>query len=108
MGTIQHHVILITCYYSNVMAKWLKAHEIFEDAIISEVQGPTENYYYSFAIYLDGSKEWWPDSDSGDTRRERFIACLEDVDWCEVEYGELGYTARGKENEREETTTISD
>ncbi len=50
------------------------------------------NSYISFLIAPDGSKEGWPDSDTGDAAREHWKAMLRGndeiyVDWAHVNFG---------------------
>src|SRR5438309_3428786 len=66
-------------------------------ACVSQIQQSAVNSYWSFAIFPDGSKEFWPDSDESDKRRAEFIAWIkaqayEDGSspyaWAEVQYGD--------------------
>lgn len=97
MGHMRHHAILVTTYSKeNCEVAHTVAKMICGD-LVSEINGEQVNGYCSFAIFPDGSKEGWEDSDKGDTNRERFIAWLErrraDDDapwyaWVEVQYGD--------------------
>lgn len=97
MGTIQHHAILVTGMEEHVSQARDIALSIFPDEQVSLVSGPVTNHFCSFAVFPDGSKEWWPESDRGNEQREKFISWLKEylwVSWVEVGYGELGYDTR--------------
>ena len=96
MGFISHDAILVTSFDKKLARKARKqAIEIF-GTIVSEVHESIMNSYHSFAVFPDGSKEGWEDSDRGDANRAQFIAWLEaqryndrstPYDWVEVQYG---------------------
>jgi len=96
MGYMRHHAIIVTSFGED----WLvpahqKATAIFP--IVSPILESGMNYYLSFLIPCDGSKEGWSASDEGDERRDRFINWLRDQEyddgsscltWAEVQYGD--------------------
>jgi len=64
-------------------------------AVSEIVESPAD--VCSFAVFPDGSKEGWPESNEGDTKREMFRAYLNrqrwrdgssPLDWAEVQYGD--------------------
>jgi len=107
MGYIRHHGILVTGTYGEWAEKAHKEAVRIRDEIgtgifgpcvaISELAGPMVNDTWSFAVFPDGSKEGWGESDAGDSFRERFMAWLrgqmyEDgsspLGWVVVQYGD--------------------
>lgn len=96
MGTIQHHAIIVTGFNDTNMAKARrKALKIFYPEDVSEIVGNGMNGYASFFVGPDGSKEGWDDSNTGDERRQKFIAAaskLGGLKVVEVSYGECGQT----------------
>jgi hypothetical protein len=97
MGYMRHHAILITTFSEeDIKSAHEKAVEIFGDTV-SEVRESKINGYRSFAVFPDGSKEGWTDSDAGDSQRAQFVAWLNEhryednstsYDWVEVQYGD--------------------
>lgn len=100
MGYMRHHGFLVTTHNEKIAEKaHAKAVEIFGH-LVSEVRESKMNGYQSFsafAVYPDGSKEGWGDSNEGDKNRATFKAWLnmnryEDgstpIDWVEVQYGD--------------------
>lgn len=100
MGYMVHHAILVTTFDEQAAkVAHKKASEIF-DRLVSGITGISEslvNGYHSFAIFPDGSKDGWEDSDEGDEHRAAFVAWLETqqyedrssrYDWVEVQYGD--------------------
>ncbi len=92
MGYMQHHAILVTTYRQSLaeMAR-AKAQEIFGEEFSTLVSEPVTNGYHSFAIFPDGSKEGWQDSDQGERYRADFISWLKAHDeygWVLVQYGD--------------------
>lgn len=71
MGYVRHDAILVTSMFEEHIAK---AHEsaklIF--TTVSDLLPSRMNGYHSFLVPPDGSKEGWPDSDAGDSRRADF------------------------------------
>jgi hypothetical protein len=97
MGTIHHHAIVVTGWDDSLDKAHKAASEIFR--WVSPISPEVTNGYRSFFIPPDGSKEWWNESEEGNTRRLAFMRLLEvNQDWyveaVEVGYGELGYTCR--------------
>ncbi len=106
MGYMCHHAIIVTTSnQEGAKVAHEKAVEIFQAPFghfkrtcpVSEILASPVNGYYTFLIPPDGSKEGWSDSDTGDERREQFIAWLnsqryEDnsspYDWAEIQYGD--------------------
>lgn len=95
MGYLVHHAIVVTG------SRWDDDMPSIDDArvaavdcgcLASAVVGPAVNAYYSFFVAPDGSKEGWEESDTGDARREAFIAWLRQheeegwFDWAEVRF----------------------
>lgn len=101
MGYIKHHAIIVTGWEQDRIG-WI-IHEA--SRLKMRVIGPSReviNGYISVLVCPDGSKEGWPDSDSGDNARAQFKAWLnaqryEDgsspLEWVEVAYGSDDGTA---------------
>lgn len=99
MGYTRHHAILVTTFYEPyIQEAHRSAVEIFGH-LVSEINFSRINGFCSFAVFPDGSKEGWPDSDQGDANRERFKAWLNahqyengsspyDWVWVEMQYGD--------------------
>jgi hypothetical protein len=94
MGWIRHHGIVVTSWDKDLIEKahW-EARERFD--AVTEIVDSGINYYRTFLIPPDGSKEGWDDSDAGDARRADYIAWLrslahEDgsssIDWLEYQH----------------------
>src|SRR5690348_8955042 len=97
MGWIVHHAIVVTTYSDEAIgAAYRQAQQIFP--VVSPPVESEINGYWSLFIPPDGSKEGWPDSDLGDTRREQFATWIRNqageddanvFDMIEVAYGEV-------------------
>ena len=98
MGWQVHHAIVVTSWDEKLLAEaHTKASEIFPQEQVLPVSGESMNGYCSFMVAPDGSKEGWPQSDTGDARRQAFKAWLKtqeyedgssSLDAVEVAYGE--------------------
>ena len=103
MGYIKHHSIIVTAYKDDVAKVHAKAVEIF-GTLVSNIVKSKKNYYESFFIAPDGSKEGWDDSDRGDEAREDFInwadnqTGIDDDDSLSFEWVEVSYDEEGKTN----------
>jgi hypothetical protein len=99
MGTMRHHGMLVTTLNEDLAKRaHAKAVELFGD-LVSEMKESKVNGYMSFAVFAifpDGSKEGWGDSDEGDANRAKFKAWLQaplyedgysPFDWVDVQYG---------------------
>ena len=91
MGYTVHHTIIVTSWDDD---RIVRAHDFAnacfsELAPVSAIYRTSLNGYSSFAIFTDGSKEGWPDSDAGDKARAVFRGLAEKlgVDVAEVRYG---------------------
>lgn len=74
MGWILHQAIVVTTFdKQRVKAAHEEAKRIFNGYVTEVIISPV-NFYYSFLIPPDGSKDGWPDSDQGDERRAEFGA----------------------------------
>jgi len=96
MGYMRHHAILVSTYLrGNLRRARAEAKSLglrYTDIVESRL-----NNVVTFAVVPDGSKEGWPDSDAGDTARDKFIAWLDQqryedgsswFEWAEVQYGD--------------------
>lgn len=97
MGTMHHHALIVTSWDNDLIAD---AHRVASGAsphvtpvIVTDVNGQA-----SFAVLPDGSKEFWPESDLGDSARASIIKWLNDqayeggsnrIQWAEVSFGDL-------------------
>lgn len=97
MGYTRHHAILVSSPFSDTYDAHKKALAVFGGhGAVSPVHAAEMNNVSSFAVFPDGSKEGWLDSDQGDERRRSFIdylkstACADGsyLDWVEVSYGD--------------------
>lgn len=100
MGLIQHHAIVVTA--SHVRIEDARAAAEVAGLSVSGLSPLTVNgyrSYRSFAVFPDGSKEGWGESEEGDAARAKFVAWLEakryedgssPYGWAEVSFGELG------------------
>lgn len=105
MGYMCHHMIVVTTFDEDlIQLAHEKAAEIFgrpnhhgQIVGVTPIMKSPVNFYYSFFVPTDGSKEGWGDSDQGDQHRDEFIAWLESqryedqsspYDWAEVQYGD--------------------
>ena len=96
MGYMRHHAIVVTTYSaSHIADAHVKATALGLNP--TPIQESAINTYVSFAVLPDGSKEGWDESDTGDTRRDAFIAWMNaqrfsdgssPLDWAEVQYGD--------------------
>jgi len=89
---MSHHAILVTSWKGeHIEEAHEKARELF-NKMVSEISPEVINHYRSFAIFPDGSKEGWLESEQGDELRERFISWLKEANlylsWVEVQYGD--------------------
>lgn len=97
MGYMRHHAIVVTDGgYGDHIELAEEAATAHGCAVSPIVKSPT-NGYRSFLVATDGSKEGWPESDTGDERRAAFLAWLETtryedgscpLRWVEVQYGD--------------------
>lgn len=94
MGTMKHHVIVVTSWNAPLLAK---AHAEAErlGCKASPLVPSAVNRYASFLIAPDGSNEGWEASDAGDARRSAFIQWAREqreedggnaLEWVEVAY----------------------
>lgn len=91
MGYMRHDAIIVT--------SWNAAHlDLARDKavglglLVSPVIDSRLNGYASFLIAPDGSKEGWPESDTGDASREAWKLWAREnseiyVDWAHVNFG---------------------
>lgn len=97
MGHTRHHAILVTTFLKEqIDMAHQTARDIFPTSV-SEINASPTNCFYSFAVFPDGSKEGWEDSDKGDVNRKVFTDWLDSqryedsstsLDWIEVQYGD--------------------
>lgn len=102
MGYMRHHAIVVTgSDYPAAEAALTAAHDFAErngGTVSPIVASPTNGYgYQSFAVFPDGSKEGWEDSDLGDARRAALVKFMDTfryadgsgpLRWVEVQYGD--------------------
>lgn len=84
MGLMQHHAIIVTGREEHVSLAHTYACGL--DALVSPVSATGVNGTQSFAIWPDGSKEGWRESDGGDDARASMVSFLES----------LRYASRGR------------
>jgi hypothetical protein len=105
MGYMVHHMIVVTTWDEALIQQAHdKACEIFQvpnhfgkHVQVTPIMQSPVNDYYTFFVPPDGSKEGWGDSDHGDSRRDQFVAWLNEqryddnsspLKWAEVQYGD--------------------
>lgn len=103
MGYMRHHAIVVTGCDDLPSRPGLmseahkKATGLFNGAMVSMLSIPTTNSYQSFAVFPDGSKEGWFESEDGNKARNTFIKFLKSLqyydrssplDWVEVQFGD--------------------
>ena len=98
MGYMRHHAIIVTSERTPpIVNAVVKAVEIFGPALVTPLTVAVINNSRSFMVAPDGSKEGWPESDQGDSQRDRFIQYLRStyhddgsssLDWVEVQFGD--------------------
>lgn len=95
MGYMKHHSISVSSSIE-LSSVHEKAIEIFGD-LVSPIIESKLNGYKSFFIAPDGSKEYWPDSELYDNKRNILIEYIEglkyedgsnSVRYCEYVWGE--------------------
>ena len=78
MGYMRHHGIMITSFQKHSIEdahNW--AMEDFEGvAPVSHLESTECNGYWYFAVFPDGSKEGWAESERGDNAREKFTSII--------------------------------
>lgn len=97
MGYERHHAIVVSARTAGqIDAAHAEALRVFDDRVSGIMASPV-NGVRSFFIPPDGSKEGWPESETGDQQREEFVAWLDaqrygdgssPYKWVEVQYGD--------------------
>lgn len=96
MGTITHHVIVITSHSQEAINRAYRKFNFMDFVQVSAPSVSFVNAYWTMIIFPDGSKNDWPASDSGDASRSAIVEWLkcqrnEDgsspYEWFEAEYG---------------------
>ena len=99
MGTFRHHAVIVTGRSGEpgpIQRAYFAAIDAFEgfengrpgtSVVGGIIMGG--NYFGSFLVAPDGSKEGWETSNDGDSRRARLVEALrgKDVDFVEIEFG---------------------
>lgn len=98
MGYMCHHAIIVTSWEPERIERAREvALDTFPHSMVSSLSGKMMNYVHSFAIFPDGSKEGWEESNLGDSRRVTFIEWLDGqrhedgsskLDWVEVQFAD--------------------
>lgn len=92
MGYMMHHCIVVTGFKEDwIQEAHAKAVEIFGETQITNIVDSVANFYLSFMVGTDGSKEGWSESEKGDQQRRDFIAYLKNEAkdrfyWAEIQY----------------------
>lgn len=98
MGIIHHHAMIITGHGQHPRLADARAFAVSLGMLVSEIGESSINSYAHFAVFPDGSKEGWEESEVGDQQRaslRQWIASQPEpsrLRWVEVSYGELGPT----------------
>jgi len=97
MGYMRHRAMIVTSWNrEDILIAHKRAVEIYHRKnMISDVCPVQVNGYSSFAIFPDGSKLGWEDSDRSNSDRHNFIYWLRCqagqnkwFDWVEVQFGD--------------------
>lgn len=98
MSFMKHHAIIVTSVMDSMINEIHKeAKMIFDEKLVSEIITSNVNGYKSFFVAPDGSKEEWPESAAGDTKRKLFTDAIEkrnhpdgsnSIKFVEVYYGD--------------------
>lgn len=88
MGYIKHHAIIVTSWDDQQIDKAKKVADNI-GLLVTNVVTDNINGYSTFLICPDGSKEGWPESETGDKMRNDFldtIKAFSNIEWVEVSY----------------------
>lgn len=91
MGYTRHHAILVTSFGEiDIKKAHSYAETLFDVEMVSAIASSPVNFYWSFVVFPDGSKEYWPDSDRFDELRKKFVEYLKDkyLYFAHVQYGD--------------------
>lgn len=104
MGYMRHHAIIVTAvgaFEDAVREAWAMVEQAAHNHNCPEILSPLSevvtNGARSFALFPDGSKEGWPESDSGDSLRDEVVRILEGfryedgsspLAWVEVQFAD--------------------
>lgn len=88
LGYTVHHAIIVTGRDRERVNR-LRLCALDLDACVSELAQAPVNAYWSFAVFPDGSKEGWSESDRGDERRRNIVKAATEagMDFVEVCFG---------------------
>jgi hypothetical protein len=96
MGYMRHHAIIVTGSYGDYLLRaHLQARRL--EMKVSDIVKSSINGFESFFVAPDGSKEGWPESDTGDIARDALIDFLQSMrygdggsplSWALVQYGD--------------------
>lgn len=103
MGLFIHHAFIIS-HDDKDKVNLARDYAISLDFIVTNVINSKINPLYSFLISPDGSKEFWPESDEFDEKRELMIKFLKNklMEWVLVEYGECQSKLINSSHEQED------
>ena len=98
MGYFIHHGMMLHSWMESAIKE---SHEtslsLFQSCQVADIATTAINGRFSFAIYPDGSKEGWLDSDKGDKARLEFNKWLHEayhkgtyIEWVEFSFGDEG------------------
>lgn len=76
MGWIRHHGIVVTTWDRAILER---AHKVASESFgtVTPIVESSINSFYTFLVGPDGSKEGWPDSEMGNTKRDAFIQWMD-------------------------------
>ena len=98
MGIIHHHAMIITGHGRHPRLADARQFAVSLGMLVSEIGESSINDYAHFAVFPDGSKEGWEESEVGDQHRSslrQWMASQPEpwrLRWAEVSFGELGPT----------------
>ncbi len=98
MGYMLHHVIIVASWNSELLVKaHSEAVNTFGAEQVTHMTESTVNGVWSFMVGPDGSKEGWPESAAGDSKREAYCSWLSEqryedgstsLKWAELALGD--------------------
>lgn len=98
MGYMCHHAIIVSSWDESMASSaHAKAVEIFGSERVTPMLPAVVNFYRTFLIGPDGSKEGWEASDQGDAQRDAYVEWLDSqayedgstaLKWAEVQFGD--------------------
>ncbi len=96
MGYTRHHAIIVTSFDDELLQQ-AHTQAVELGMSVTPIISGAVNFYSTFLVGPDGSKEGWDESDKGNEQRAEFTDWLDqqrhnddssNLDWAEVQYGD--------------------